>query len=280
MGVSIVCGVVLALALAGTVRWRNVEFRSPDAPPTDTGRAGRARHYLWWVQLDVITGLTAGILVMGTGGRLAMRLLGATGGDRAQGRITEADEVVGEVTISGTLGFVLFIGIITGLLTAVLWYALRRFLPPRWVGGLAFGAGLLVVFGTRNDPLRPGNEDFDIVGPWWLAVVVFSALALVYGVALACYSARLSRWLPPFGQSWRSLSYVLLLILVPFFPLGMAALLGGAVYVFGPGLVDRGRALLTGPAGLRVARLALVAVVVIAAPGFVVAIGDLVGRGP
>ena len=280
MGVSIVCGVVLTLALVGAVRWRNVEFLPPDAPPSDTGRPGRARHYRWWVQVIVLTGLTAGILVMGTGGRLAMRLLGATGGDRAQRRITEADEVVGKVTVSGTLSFILFVGVVTGLLTAVLWYAIRRFLPARWVGGLAFGAGLLVVFGTRNDPLRPGNEDFDIVGPWWLAIVTFSALALVYGVALASYSARLSRWLPPLGRSWRSLSYLLLLILVPFFPLGLAALVGGAVYVFGPGLVDRARALLTGPAALRVARVALVAVLVIAAPGFVVAIGDLVGRGP
>lgn len=280
MGVSIACGVVLTLALVAAARWRNIEFLPPEAPPADAGRAERARHYLWWVQLVVITGLTAGIVVMGTGGRLAMRLLGATAGDPAQRRITEADEVVGKVTISGTLSFILFIGVITGLLTAVLWYALRRFLPARWIGGLAFGAGLLVVFGTRNDPLRPGNEDFDILGPWWLAIVVFSALALVYGVALACYSARLSRWLPPIGRNWRSLSYGLLLILVPFFPLGIAAALGGAVYVFGAGLVDRARTLLTGPAGLRVARLALVAVVVIAAPGFVVAIGDLVGRGP
>lgn len=280
MGVVIVCGVLFALALLGAVRWRDVTFVAPEAPAPDARAAVRARHYLWWVQLALATALLCGLFVMGVGGRLAMRLLGATGGDAAQGRLTEADEVVGEITVSGTLGFVFFVGVLSGLVTTILWFALRRFLPARWPGGLAFGAGLLVVFGTRNEPLRPGNEDFDLLGPWWLAILTFTVLALVYGVSLASVSARLSRWLPLIGRDRRSRSYLLLLLLVPLFPFGIAAVVGGLVYVFGGGLVGRARGWLTSAGGLRAARVAIIVVVVAATPGFLVAIDDLVGRGP
>ena len=50
--------------------------------------------------------------------------------------------------------------------------------------------------GTTLDPLRAENPDFDIVGPGWVAVLAFSALAVAFGVTLAATSARLSDWLP------------------------------------------------------------------------------------
>ncbi len=280
MAVVIVCGVLLALTSVGLVRWRNEVFVAPPPPAADAGPRVRARHYLWWVQVMLATALLCGLLVMGLGGRLAMRLLGATAGDAAQGRITEADEVVGEITVGGTIGFIVFIGLLSGLVMTLLWFAVRRFLPARWIGGLVFGAALLVVFGTRMEPLRPGNEDFDLVGPWWLAITAFTALALGFGISLAAVSARVSRWLPLIGRGRRSLAYVSLLVLVLLFPFGLAALIGGLAYVFAGRAVERGRAWLTGPAGLRAVRLAIGAIVLVAAPGFVIAIGDLVGRGP
>jgi hypothetical protein len=276
----IVCGVLLALALLAAVRWRDEVFVAPPAPSGGSSVADRLRHHLWWSQVVLLSGLSAGILVMGLGGRLAMRLLGATGGDTAQGRLTEADEVVGEITVGGTIGFVFFIGVLSGLATGVLWFVARRFLPARWPGGALFGAGLLVVLGTRMDPLRPENRDFDIVGPWWLAIVSFAALALAFGLALSSYSARLSRWLPLPGRDRRSLSYATLLLLIPLFPFGLLALATGIVHVIGGDMLARARARLTGASGLRTARFALGLVVAVAAPGFVLAIGDLVGRGP
>ena len=164
MAVVIVCGALFALTLVGVARWRDEVFMLPAAPAAEDGPRARARHYLWWVQVAVGTSLLCGLLVMGVGGRLAMRLLGATGGDAAQGRITEANEVVGEITVGGTIGFVIFVGLLSGMVMTALWFAVRRYLPERWIGGLLFGAGLLVVFGTRigaaaagQRGLRPGR---------------------------------------------------------------------------------------------------------------------------
>ncbi len=53
--------------------------------------------YLWWVTVATVAGLGAG-LYAGVGGRLVMRLLAETSPD-AQGRLTEADEVVGGLLV-------------------------------------------------------------------------------------------------------------------------------------------------------------------------------------
>ena len=43
-----------------------------------------------------------------------MRLLAVTAGPTAQGRITEADQVVGRISLDGTLGFIVFTSLFFG----------------------------------------------------------------------------------------------------------------------------------------------------------------------
>jgi hypothetical protein len=94
------------------------------------------------------------------------------------------------------MGFVLFFGVFGGLLTRALYVFVEGWLPEgRW-GGLTYGPLLLVLCGTRVDPLRPENPDFDIVGPGWVAVVVFVALGLSHGMLVAAIAGRYSRLLP------------------------------------------------------------------------------------
>jgi hypothetical protein len=60
------------------------------------------------------------------------------------------------------MGFVLFFGVFGGLLTRALYVFVEGWLPEgRW-GGLTYGPLLLVLCGTRVDPLRPENPDLDI----------------------------------------------------------------------------------------------------------------------
>jgi hypothetical protein len=278
--VMLVCGAVLLAGLVLGARWSRLPFESP--PPIDAPSAGEvARRVAWYCSWLLLAGITSGITVVGTGGRLAMRLLAVTAGDDAQGRITEASEVVGEITVDGTIGFILFGGIFAGVASSTIYLLIRRLLPAGWVGGLVFGAGLLVLFGSRLDPIRQDNPDFDVVGPGWLAVLVFTALALAYGVALTGFVARLSAWLP--------LPTTHPSDLVKYLPIGLVAAVGftvtaplivvGALTVAATRWPPVLRAVRSARA-VRIGRVALLALIVISLPGPVQSITDIVNRSP
>ncbi len=195
MAITVACGVLLLIGLVAGAWWSG---RSFVAPPQAVDLSPRevARRFVFYVAVALASGVVTGVSVIGAGGRLAMRLLAVTAGADAQGRVTEAEEVVGKITLEGTLGFVLFTGVLGGAAAGVLFVVVRRFLPPGRLGGLAFGLGLFLVLGPVIDPIRTDNPDFDLVGPGWLAIAVFAALALAFGMTLASLTNRISAALP------------------------------------------------------------------------------------
>jgi hypothetical protein len=58
-----------------------------------------------------------------------------------------------------------YTGLFFGLASGLVFLLVHRWLPAGWVGGLAYGVLLLVVAGTRLEPLGRDNPDFDLVGP-------------------------------------------------------------------------------------------------------------------
>ena len=121
-----------------------------------------------------------------------MRLLAVTSSDGSQGQITEGNAVIGEITLDGTLGFITFIGPVTGILTGLALALLAPLLPRGRAGGVALGTVLLMLAGSRIDPLRSGNFDFNLVGPDWLSVSAFIVLAMFQGLVAVAVAARLS----------------------------------------------------------------------------------------
>jgi hypothetical protein len=285
MWVIVGCVVLVLAGLVAAVRWGGLAVQPPPSPAPEAAElADRppvglvARRYLWYLTVAVASGVGAGLLAAGAGGRLVMRLLAVTAGPTAQGRVTEAEEVVGRISVDGTLGFVVFTGLFVGLATGVLYLLVRRWLPAGRTGGLAYGALLLVVAGTRLDPLRPGNPDFDLVGPGWVSVAAFATLVVFQGVLVAALAARVSRAVPLLGTGPRAIvAHAPLLLLLP---LGSAVLLVAIVGVMValasqvPAVVAawRERRLVT------VGRVALAVVAVVALPGFAAAVVDLLGR--
>ncbi len=136
------------------------------------------------------------------GGRLLIRLSGALAPDFAQGVSTEAGNRVGEITLDGTLGLVVFIGIGVGISGAVLYAVFRPWLA--WAGrfrGVAFGVVLFAVGSATSDLLNPDNPDFFIVGNKPLNVAMIVALFLGYGAMIEWGYRVLDRRLPPAGKN-------------------------------------------------------------------------------
>jgi hypothetical protein len=276
--VVLACGALLLLGLAAGAVWSGRPFSAPDTSaeltPTEV-----ARRFVWYAAIALTAGILPGIMVVGAGGRLAMRLLAVTAGDDAQGRITEADEVVGEITVGGTMGFVLFFGIFGGLLGGALFLLLRRFLPAGRLGGVLFGLGLLVVFGATMDPLRRQNPDFDIVGPGWVAVLVFTTLAIGFGLAIEGFVVRMSTWLPQLSTKLRDLVRYLPSAALAAFAFSVTAflLLVGFVVVG----VTRWRPIIDAvrsPRWIVGGRVLVIGVVVVSLPNLLSSVVDIAGR--
>ena len=119
-----------------------------------------------------------------------MRLLAVTSPD-AHGQITEAGETIGEITFEGSAGFILFNGLAAGFLAAVLYVLVAEVLPRGRAGGAILGLLLLVLVGASVEPLRADNFDFNLVGPPWLSLLSFTALAVFQGMVTWALAARL-----------------------------------------------------------------------------------------
>jgi hypothetical protein len=140
-------------------------------------------------------GVIAGAVVAGLGGRLAMRIIGILAGADAAGAVTANGNVVGEITVLGTLGLVgggAFLGLFVGVLYAVA----RAPLAPlgRW-RPLVFGILMLAVYGSAV--ISPENRDFRRFGPAPVSVSLFAALIVLLGAWTATLASAFDARLAP-----------------------------------------------------------------------------------
>jgi hypothetical protein len=279
--IILVCGVLVLAGLGAIARWGGLAIAVP-AAEEGHGRVETAvRRYLWWAGLVIGSGLAAGLLAAGAGGRLAMRLLAATS-PAAQGAITEAGETVGEITLGGTLGFVVFGALPGALLAAAAFALIQRFLPSGRLAGLLFGLLLLVAAAPHIEPLRSDNPDFRFLGPPWLAVIVLGLVVIGDGLLTAAVMSWYSRRLPlPAWHGparWHYLALVALLLLVFVIGVPVLALVAvGAVPVAviartAPGVATWW----TSPRTTTVGRGLLAGGSLLALTGFVTAVGEIV----
>jgi hypothetical protein len=271
--------VVSVLGIAGVAVGGVFAWRSRRAPLLAEGRpivdsSGRAAlDGLRTLAVATTAGVVAGVLVPGLGGRLVMRILGATSGDAAQGKLTEADEVVGEITAGGTIAIVIFVGLFGGILAALGFVLVRRWLPTTaGPAGLIAGILLLGTIGV-GDAMSPDNVDFAILRPTWLAVTLIVVVALLFGVTFTALAARLDAGMPTLGRRPSSIASHASLVFLSFPPL----VVGAAAYVAGRAAL-RGRLapLLANPTVRRVGHIVVGVAVILAALNSVAAIVEIV----
>ena len=143
-----------------------------------------------------LAGVAAGALA-GLASRIVMRISGFAAGPGAIGELTESGNVVGEVTVGGTLTLVL-LGAIGGALGGAVYVALRPWLAPlhRW-RGIGFGLLMLAVSGEPD----PASRDFRRFGPPLLSIAMFAALSPLAGVLLVALVTKLERYVAAVGPS-------------------------------------------------------------------------------
>jgi hypothetical protein len=275
--VVVVCLVLLAAGVLVAVRWGRVPLATPGPL---WGRRGRPtagavlRRYLWWLTVCTVASLVSAVLAAGAGGRLAMRLLAQTSPE-ARGRVTEAGEVVGEVSVGGSVALLVFGALPAAVVATVLYLLVHRFLPAGWGRPTALAGLLLLFFSVRLEPLRPDNVDFAILGPAWLSVGTFVLLALLHAAVVVGVAGAYSRVLPEYGEGSHAW-YAPLLVLPVLFPLGALAAVLGLVVVAGSRLLPARRPAV--PGGVRTGRAVLAAAAAVALPGFALGVQDVLVR--
>ncbi|MGH3703774.1 MAG: hypothetical protein ACRDT9_04020 [Agromyces sp.] len=291
MLVMIVCGILLLCGIVLSVIWSGEPLRPPPIPhalaAANSGSTQRhprlavhtdgVRLFLWWAAVFTAIGTASGLLITGAGGRLIMRLLAATSPD-ATGGITEAQADVGEITVDGTISYLLFGALPASVLSAALFLLVAPWLPRGRLAGPSFGAVLLVTLTPFLDPLRADNFDFNFVGPGWLAVIAFSLLALLQGTFLAAFAGRLSRSLPLVtGERWIGPSAPLAPAVV-LVPIGIVIAAGALVAFAIPRALPWFLAVRASRQGVITGRILLSVAVVAALPFFLTAVVSIVTR--
>lgn len=274
MTTVIVAGSVL-LFLAGTwliVIWggKTIQLPVQDGPYPDrhAARSAALRRYFWWADLWCISALISGLLVAWPGGRLAMRILAETSPDSAQGRITEAQATVGLATPGGTLALLLFGGVPTAFVAALIYLIIYRWLPQGRLSGPMAGLLGLIVFGAGVEPFRTDNIDFSIVRPGWLSVLLFTVLAVLIGASVAAVAGGYSRRLPlPSRRTVPAYLPLLAAIIIP--PVPVMILLGALIVLVWPGLATGRHNGLATPRYLWAGRVILALAAILALPAFV-----------
>lgn len=141
-----------------------------------------------------LAGLIVGVVLAGVGGRLVMRLA-ALLVPSADGAFTENGNRIGDITLGGSLGIIVFIGLFFGAVAGSLWVIIRPWLPSSRRARLVVTIPIAVALGTRG-LIEARNDDFEILQHDPVVVASLVILVALFGPALVLVDAWLDRRLP------------------------------------------------------------------------------------
>lgn len=165
-----------------------------EAPAGAPAAVSPAAEVLRDVARGGIAGIIVGIVVAGIGGRLVMRVATILHED-AVGLRTENGELIGAITLNGTLALITFGGLGMGLLAGTIWVIVSPWIPGR---GLRRALGTAVAAIALGTPplIQRFNPDFFILDHDPLVVALLIGLVGLVGFSLALMDGALDARLP------------------------------------------------------------------------------------
>jgi hypothetical protein len=160
-----------------------------------------------------------GAVVGGLGGRIVMRLAALIDPTSAGFR-TDNGNVIGDITLDGTLALVMFGGLLLGLLASVLWVIVAPWLPGTRAAQ-AISSGILAVAFASGFVVDSRNPDFAILDHDLVIVAILLAIPALFGLILPATIRRIDRRVPHPGPDPRQFTLVA----------GGLVLLGGILFV-------------------------------------------------
>jgi hypothetical protein len=191
------------------------------------------------LRVIVVAGVPLGFVLGGGLSRLGMYLLRLTSPDGVTGVVTDDGFEIGRFTVFGVYNLAM-IGAFVGIVGVAAYVAVSPWLiGPRWFRAFTVGftAGALV----SGLVIVPDGRDFAVLGPTWLAVVVFVAIPFAFGCVLPYVVVRVAapgHWTSRGAVRWAL--PIALLVVVP-----LAAVAAGFVALVVAALLPLRRALLT-----------------------------------
>ena len=146
-----------------------------------------------------ITGLIVGLVGVGIGGRIVMRLA-ALLVPESVGEFTENGFRIGDITPGGSLGLVVF-GMFAGAGVATIWVTVSPWIPGTGIRRALLAMPVAVGLGAFA-LIDGGNRDFFILRNDSGVSVVLIALIAVIGFLFALVDDALDRRLPPGTGPW------------------------------------------------------------------------------
>jgi hypothetical protein len=144
-----------------------------------TVQPGQTQRFLEGMRVLVVAGISAGVVLIGIGSRLAMLLLRVTSPDTVRGVESDDGFIIGEVTLAGTYNLLL-LGAGFGIIGAAVYMMVAPWLiGPTWFRRLTTGLAAAVVVGSML--VHDDGIDFTVLKPTWLAIAVFVLLPGVFG---------------------------------------------------------------------------------------------------
>jgi hypothetical protein len=175
--------------MAGTVAVTESEATTVDAAASwPTGEILRD------ISRGGLAGLIVGVVVGGFGGRLFMRVA-ALLHPETTGMATANGNLIGDITLSGSIALIVFVGLFVGLASGVVWVTVQTWIPGSGLRKAILTMPVAVAIGARGLLAVP-NPDFRILGYDPVIVALIIAFSASLGLSIALVDGWLDGRLP------------------------------------------------------------------------------------